>query len=151
MEKLIKQKKFDVRIFCFRLRRLKTLVLKNHYVREVGCFLRAGHILCSTSRDKCVYYDVFQTSLDMKRKLTLRNMNGRLYCCYQNSPCQLCPHILVFVFKNYIPHRQTDGQTDRHTQTHTHTQYVYYYKNVSIILMFTYENKKYTRSSKRTM
>ena len=45
MEKLIKQKKFDVRIFCFRLRRLKTLVLKNHYVREVGCFLRAGHIL----------------------------------------------------------------------------------------------------------
>ena len=44
-------------------------------------------------------------------------------------------------------------QTDRHTHihTHTHTQYVYYYKNVSIILMFTYENKKYMRSSKRTM
>ena len=38
-----------------------------------------------------------------------------------------------------------------HTHTHTHTQYVYYYKNVSIILMFTYENKKYTRSSKLTM
>ena len=35
--------------------------------------------------------------------------------------------------------------------THTHTQYVYYYKNVSIILMFTYENKKYMRSSKLTM
>ena len=33
-------------------------------------------------------------------------------------------------------------QTDRQTHTHnTHTQYVYYYKNVSIILMFTYENK----------
>ena len=37
------------------------------------------------------------------------------------------------------------------THTHTHTQYVYYYKNVSIILMFTYENKKYMRSSKLTM
>ena len=35
--------------------------------------------------------------------------------------------------------------------THTHTQYVYYYKNVSIILIFTFENKKYTRSSKLTM
>ena len=35
-----------------------------------------------------------------------------------------------------------------HTHTHTH---VYYYKNVLIILMFTYENKKYTRSSKLTM
>ena len=46
-------------------------------------------------------------------------------------------------------HTQTDRQTDR--QTHTHTQYVYYYKNVSIILIFTYENKKYTRSSKLTM
>ena len=46
---------------------------------------------------------------------------------------------------------QTDRQTDRHTHTHTYTQYVYYYKNVSIILMFTYENKKYTRSSKLTM
>ena len=44
-------------------------------------------------------------------------------------------------------------QTDTHTHTHTHihTQYEYYYKNVSIILMFTYENKKYTRSSKLTM
>ena len=38
-------------------------------------------------------------------------------------------------------------QTDR--QTHTHTHNAYYYKNVSIIPMFTYENKKYTRSSKR--
>ena len=38
-----------------------------------------------------------------------------------------------------------------HTHTHTHTHNVYYYKNVSIILMFTYENKKYTRSSKLTM
>ena len=41
--------------------------------------------------------------------------------------------------------------THTHTHTHTHTQYVYYYKNVSIILIFTYENKKYTRSSKLTM
>ena len=40
---------------------------------------------------------------------------------------------------------QTDRHTHTHTHTHTqHTQYVYYYKNVSIILMFTYENKKYT-------
>ena len=39
------QKKFDVRIFCFRLGRLKTLVLKNHFVCEVGFFSRAGHIL----------------------------------------------------------------------------------------------------------
>ena len=31
-------KKFDVRIIFFRLGRLKTLVLKNHIVREVGCF-----------------------------------------------------------------------------------------------------------------
>ena len=69
-----------------------------------------------------LYYAVFQA---LKRK-------GSLYCCYQNSPYQLCPHILVFMFKNY---------------THTHT----HYKNVSIILMFTYENKKYTRSSKLTM
>ena len=84
------------------------------------------------------YYGVFQA---LKRKLTLRNINESLYCCYQNSPYQFCPHILVFVFKNYIPH----------THTHTHTQYVYYYKNVSIILIFTYENKKYTRSSKLTM
>ena len=45
-------------------------------------------------------------------------------------------------------HTQTDRQTDRQTDTHTH---VYYYKNVSIILIFTYENKKYTRSSKLTM
>ena len=42
-------------------------------------------------------------------------------------------------------------QTDRQTDTHTHTQYVYYYKNVSIILMFTYENKKFTRCNKLTM
>ena len=83
------------------------------------------------------------------------------YCCYQNSPYQLFPHILVFMFKSYIPHRHTHThthththnttQTHTHTHTHTHTQYVYYYKNVSIILMFTYENKKYTRSSKLTM
>ena len=46
------------------------------------------------------------------------------------------PHILVFIFKNY---------------THTHTICNIYYKNVSIILMFTYENKKYTRSSKLIM
>ena len=26
------------------LGRLQTLVLKNHFAREVGCFLRAGHI-----------------------------------------------------------------------------------------------------------
>ena len=37
-------KKIDVRISCFRLGRLKTLVLKNHFVQEVGDFLRAGHI-----------------------------------------------------------------------------------------------------------
>ena len=37
-------KKIDVRIFCFRLRRLKTLVLKNHFVSEVGPFLRDCHI-----------------------------------------------------------------------------------------------------------
>ena len=37
-------KKIDVRIFCFKLRILKPLVLINHFVREVGCFLRAGHI-----------------------------------------------------------------------------------------------------------
>ena len=51
-------------------------------------------------------------------------------------------------------HVQELHTTHTHTHTHhthTHTQYVYYYKNVSIILMFTYENKKYTRSSKLTM
>ena len=66
-------------------------------------------------------YGVFQASLHVKRNLTLRNMNGSLYCCYQNSPYQLCPHILVFMFKNYIPHRQTDRQTQTHTHTHKHT------------------------------
>ena len=45
-------------------------------------------------------------------KLTLRNMNGHLHCCYQKSPYQLYPRILVFMFKNYIPHT--------HTHTHTH-------------------------------
>ena len=33
-------KKIDVRFFCFRLRRLKTLVLKNHFVSEVVPFVR---------------------------------------------------------------------------------------------------------------
>ena len=42
-------------------------------------------------------------------------------------------------------HVQELHKTDRHTHTHTIC------KNVSIILMFTYENKKYTRSSKLTM
>ena len=97
-------------------------------------------------RQLCVYYGMFQ----MKINLTPRNMNGRIYCCYQKSPYQLCPHILVFMFKNYIPPRQTNRQTD--SRAHTHTQYIYYNKNVSIILMFIiYENKKYTRSSKLTM
>ena len=31
-------KKIDVRIIFFKLGRLKTLVLKNHIVGEVGCF-----------------------------------------------------------------------------------------------------------------
>ena len=44
---------------------------------------------------------VFQTSLHMKRKLTLRNMNGGLYCCYRKS----------------LPHRQT------HTRVRTHNMY----------------------------
>ena len=38
---------------------------------------------------------------------------------------------------------QTDRQTDRHTHTHTYTHthtLCIFYKNVSIILMFTYEN-----------
>ena len=39
------QKKIDIRIFCFGLGRLKTLVLKKHFVCEMACFLRAGHIL----------------------------------------------------------------------------------------------------------
>ena len=30
--------------FFFRIGRLNTLVLKNHFVYEVGCFLRASHI-----------------------------------------------------------------------------------------------------------
>ena len=51
----------------------------------------------------------------------------------------------------YHTDRHTHTHTHTETHTHTHTQYVYYYKNVSIILIFTYENKKYTRSSKLTM
>ena len=90
-------------------------------------------------------YGVFQA---LKRKLTLRNMNGSLYCCYQNSPYQFCPHILVFMFKNYITHRHT--HTDTHTHTHTHNMYIIT-RIFTIILMFTYENKKYTRSSKLIM
>ena len=39
------QKKLTSEFFCFRLGRLKTLVLNNHFVRKVGCFIRAGHIL----------------------------------------------------------------------------------------------------------
>ena len=81
-------------------------------------------------------YGVFQA---LKRKLTLRNMNGSLYCCYQNSPYQFCPHILVFMFKNHT-----------HTHTHTHTMYIIT-RIFTIIPMFTYENKKYTRSSKLIM
>ena len=42
-------KKLTSEFFVFRLRRLKTLVLKNQFVREVGCFLRAGHIYCICS------------------------------------------------------------------------------------------------------
>ena len=41
------EKKIDVRIFCFRLRRLKMVVLKNHFVSEVGPFLRDCHIYIS--------------------------------------------------------------------------------------------------------
>ena len=33
------------------------------------------YIMLHIKRDKCVYYSVFQTSLDMKRKLTLRNFS----------------------------------------------------------------------------
>ena len=46
------------------------------------------YIMLHIKRDKyvCVFYGVLQTSLHMKIKLTLRNMNGRLHCCYQKSP-----------------------------------------------------------------
>ena len=82
------------------------------------------HYAPHQKRQLCVYYGVFQMKINLTlRNITLRNMNGRLYCCYQKSPYQLCPHILVFMFKNYIPHRQTDRRTQSHT--HTHTQYVY--------------------------
>ena len=47
--------------------------------------------LCSTSKE--IYYGVFQISLHMKIKLSLRNMNERLYGCYQKSTYQLCPHM----------------------------------------------------------
>ena len=42
-EAVLAIKKFASEFFCFRLRRLQTVVLKNHFVREVGSFLRAGH------------------------------------------------------------------------------------------------------------
>ena len=42
----------------------------------------------------------------------------------------LCPHIVVFMFKNYIPHRQTDRQTHTHTHTHTHTSMRTYTHNI---------------------
>ena len=75
--------------------------------------------LCSTSKETtmCILWYVSN-----ENKSYSENMNGRLYCCYQKSPYQLCPHILVFMFKNYIPYTQTDRRTDR--CTHTHTQYV---------------------------
>ena len=62
---------------------------------------------------KFLYYAPQLCCVALKRKITLRNMNGSRYCCYQNSPYQLCPHILVFIFKNY---------THTHTHTHTHTR-----------------------------
>ena len=37
-------KKFTSFFFVFKLRRQKTFVPKNHFVRKVDCFLRAGHI-----------------------------------------------------------------------------------------------------------
>ena len=77
-----------------------------------------------------LYYAVFQA---LKRKLTLRNMNGSLYCCYQNSP--LPSHSCL-----HVQELHTHTHTHKHTHTHTHTN-VYYYKNVLIILMFTYEIK----------
>ena len=43
-------------------------------------------------------------------------------------------------------HTQTDRQTDRHTHTHTCILLQEYFNQI-----FTYENKKYTRSSKLTM
>ena len=39
-------KDLEIPIWPKKIRRLKMLVLKNHFVHEVGCFLRAGHILC---------------------------------------------------------------------------------------------------------
>ena len=38
------KKIIDVRIFLFPVRRLETLVPKNHFVREVAPFPRSGHI-----------------------------------------------------------------------------------------------------------
>ena len=72
----------------------------------------------------CILWCVSNFFAHEKKTYSEKYMNGRLYCCYQNSPYQLCPHILVFMFKNYIPHRtdrQTDRHTDRYTHTHTHT------------------------------
>ena len=66
------------------------------------------HFAPHQKRQVCVCYGVFQTSLHMNIKFTLRNMIGSLHCCYQKSPYQFSPHILVFVFKNYVPHIQAD-------------------------------------------
>ena len=49
---------------------------------------------------------------------------------------------------------QTDRQTDRQTDTHTHTHTQIHTHTICILLQerfITYENKKYTRSSKLTM
>ena len=71
------------------------------------------------------YYGVFQA---LKRKLTLRNMNGSLYCCYQNSPYQLCLTFLSSCSRiTYHTHTHTHIHTHTrthartHARTHTHT------------------------------
>ena len=69
------------------------------------------HYAPHQKRQICVYYGVFH-SLHMKIKLTLRNMNGRLYCCYQKSPYQL-----------HVQELHTT-QTDRLSDTHTHNMYI---------------------------
>ena len=45
------RQKIEVRIFCFRLRRLKTLVLKHNFVSEVVPFVRYCHIYCIQGRN----------------------------------------------------------------------------------------------------
>ena len=74
------------------------------YQLHSSCLQVQVSILCST----CVYYGVFQTSLHMKRKLTLRNMRASLLLLSELSISALPSHSCLHVQELHTTDRQTD-------------------------------------------